>query len=433
MTAVLPLWAACSLAPAGLDAKIRVNLGGQSSFSAHMNNALLAPDPSGLFAAGGYPPDINQYECFMLNVDGDGIAPWNPDSRWYNPKNPHSCRYPGVSSAAISSADPSGVVEMSVPAGAARLVQVLGFNTSGNGCAIGKDWESIERYLQHNAIESSAFWSEVGWTSADLFTDTTLDITSTYDYTNPVMPWTTCAPPPSGGVYDQMIMSAGGLQAYWRLDETAGPQAYDLGPFHFNGSYNVFNSVVGVLSNDMAQFFAPGANMATAVTSSSALNQGPVTGPGGVGTGGFTFEFWIQGTGFCGVNTDIARAQSSVAYKKYSIGCGPTGVYTNVQDDVANVDNAAGTTPTTTTLTDGNWHLLTAVRDNNQNMLILYMDGSSIGSTAMTAGQAITPDQGFSTVATNVTLDEIAIFNRALTQTEIHNHYLYPGGGGPPP
>jgi hypothetical protein len=86
----------------------------------------------------------------------------------------------------------------------------------------------------------------------------------------------------------------------------------------------------------------------------------------------------------------------------------------------------------TTDLTDGNWHHVVAVRDNSSGQNILYVDGSEEDA------KTVTYTTGFEsgTAALNIgwlnlsghyrfngTLDEVALYDRALTAEEILQHY----------
>ncbi|HTL12850.1 MAG TPA: LamG domain-containing protein [Bdellovibrionota bacterium] len=423
VTAALPLWAACSLAPAGVDTKLRVNLGGQSSFSAQMNNGLISGDPSGLFVTG--PPDVNQFECFALNVDGNGIKGMTPDSQWYSPKDPHSCRYPGVGSAAVSPADPSsGVIEMSVPAGAARLVQVLGFSSGGRGCNIGRNLGEIMGYLHPYGLDGPDNWLEAGWAVADLYGDTTLDITSSYDPVNPVPAWTQCAP---NQTYDQLVLSDAAnnnLRAYWRLEDGTGTSApaHDSS-LHQDGTYTGTSSPGAIKDGGNSMLFSAGQFLTAPTNATFNFNSGQ----------GITFEFWFKYGGsvntLCNTNSPIAHLYASGAAPQLGIGCGPTptnGVYFNVQEDGGvNVDNAW--VSAATRIDDGNWHYLAGVRDPGSGSVLIYVDGLS-GNVPLTAnGTLYSLDQGFSTQVYPAYFDEIAVYSRALAPGDIatrFNHHL---------
>ncbi len=86
----------------------------------------------------------------------------------------------------------------------------------------------------------------------------------------------------------------------------------------------------------------------------------------------------------------------------------------------------------TTDLKDGNWHHVVAVRDNSSGQNILYVDGSEEDA------KTVTYTTGFEsgTAALNIgwlnlsghyrfngTLDEVALYDRALTAEEILQHY----------
>ena len=89
---------------------------------------------------------------------------------------------------------------------------------------------------------------------------------------------------------------------------------------------------------------------------------------------------------------------------------------------------------TGTKINDNNWHLITAVRDESINQNRVYVDGVLIDSETfnytggfasdviMTVGYLFNPIQT-QRFFLDAKVDELALFNRALSQSEITNHY----------
>lgn len=127
------------------------------------------------------------------------------------------------------------------------------------------------------------------------------------------------------------------------------------------------------------------------------------------------------------------------ALAKDSINQGyPESSYFNLFDDLSLTQNVQGTyfsPPQYNTITDGTWHLLVGTFDGaNQNMT-LYYDGNLIGSSATTItnissstgyflmGADFNSDISNYAYFLNGSLDDVAIFNRVLTQNEITDYY----------
>ena len=86
---------------------------------------------------------------------------------------------------------------------------------------------------------------------------------------------------------------------------------------------------------------------------------------------------------------------------------------------------------------DGNWHHVVGVHDAATSTVYLYVDGSEVAkqtSTTFSADFASTEgvSVGWLNIAPNYyfngTLDEVAIYDRALTATEVGEHYAAEGG-----
>ena len=84
---------------------------------------------------------------------------------------------------------------------------------------------------------------------------------------------------------------------------------------------------------------------------------------------------------------------------------------------------------------DGNWHHLAAVRDGNSGHTLLYVDGELQADSARTYMNNFVADVNIQVANLYIDytnkyfyegkLDEIAIYNRALTADEIRAHYRH--------
>jgi hypothetical protein len=113
------------------------------------------------------------------------------------------------------------------------------------------------------------------------------------------------------------------------------------------------------------------------------------------------------------------------------------------------VRNAAGTvsgaSSSIVTANDGKWHHAVGVCDEAGGKVYLYLDGVQVASANITAGSGILSSSmpltigaresaNFTTVSNDFQfigkIDEVALYNRALSATEVLNHY-YGSGVGP--
>ena len=86
----------------------------------------------------------------------------------------------------------------------------------------------------------------------------------------------------------------------------------------------------------------------------------------------------------------------------------------------------------TTNIADGNWHNVTVVLDNSNGTLKMYLDGSQEGTTySFTSGQNLTQFANtlyigktfFNERYWNGSIDQVRIFNRAITANEVETLY----------
>jgi hypothetical protein len=131
----------------------------------------------------------------------------------------------------------------------------------------------------------------------------------------------------------------------------------------------------------------------------------------------FTFECWFKSTATTGQPTFIRRDGNGAAYL-LRLNAGKIEFYCNQAGIV-----------TTASYADGNWHHVVGVK--NGTATTLYVDGTQVGTgTGGTVAQATGAQPiylGESTSAASEmmkgTLDEVAIYNVALTSTQVTNHH----------
>jgi len=194
----------------------------------------------------------------------------------------------------------------------------------------------------------------------------------------------------------------GNTIALFHMDENTGTQIYDESRFSNNGTISGATWVAG--KNGIGLSF-DGVNDYVAL----ANNLPNLTD--------FAVEFW-----FTKCNAARGHAFSSGSSSSnnlmFDFNDGGYGVW------VYWMSNGAKYVRTATTYNDGNWHHLLVTRSGSA--VTLYMDGVSkattTDSTAIVAG-SIRIGDNYGSYPWNGSLDEVAIFNRSLSTSEVLAHY----------
>ena len=210
--------------------------------------------------------------------------------------------------------------------------------------------------------------------------------------------------------------------AYWKLDETGGTSYYDF--------YDGLDGTCG----DQCPTPATGhINGGQAFDGSS--NEIDVPRDEAFDwsqTDSFSIEFWMQtdSASTCSGNQVVVGRDDSSTPLHWWVGCqngGDSGEAAFFLIDTAGtLYSAIGTTD----LTDGAWHHVVATRDAGADQIHIYVDGAVQDSTSATYGAGF----GSSTAALNIghllgghhfdgIVDEVALYNRTLSEAEILLHY----------
>ncbi len=148
----------------------------------------------------------------------------------------------------------------------------------------------------------------------------------------------------------------------------------------------------------------------------------------------FTISFWMKSSTSSGNNAVIIGRNAVNSSMHWWIGLNPQGQAVFMLRDVNHIGDLAGNAGPS--LTDGNWHYVTAVRNPETNMNMLYVDGVKVGELYYNY------DNGFEgTAPINIgymqlgdgfhysgSLDEVKLYERALTEADIAEEYN--GGAG---
>ena len=212
-----------------------------------------------------------------------------------------------------------------------------------------------------------------------------------------------------------------GLVSYWKLDETSGNAIDELGANNgtlVNGAW----CTQGVSGKIGKAFEFTAANFGTGYDMGSGLQSG---------TSSWSASLWVKMINTIGrayfiqwgadSGLDGLRVESDTTYHGAATFAGTSSSWSVTGD--SSVD-----------LSDGNWHHIVVVADRS-GLLQIYTDTiagstsniSSISSDNISNSTNFTIIKNFG-VATGVIVDEMGLWNRALTGTEIST--LYNSGTG---
>ena len=211
---------------------------------------------------------------------------------------------------------------------------------------------------------------------------------------------------------------------YWKLDDTSNTQAFDSGPSHNNGSYfgsGTFSfSQLGLNLGSTASVLFPGSGNSMICSS---VFQSPTS---------FSIEAWFK--------TTTTSGGEIIGFGSSQVGLSATSDRTIYMDDsgllyfVVTYLGAESVITTSLPYNDGAPHHVVGTLSTSG--MFLYVDGVSVPSSASISSADIYSgfwrvggDQlsGFpGTISSNYfngTLDEVAIYPTALTQTRVQAHY----------
>lgn len=217
------------------------------------------------------------------------------------------------------------------------------------------------------------------------------------------------------------------LVAHYKLNEETGSTIVDSSGNGFNGTW--YDNV----NDNVAEEFV-------AAKDSTGISFDGVSGGGGddyidLGTtniltgreAAFSICTWVK--------LDTLTSAEYIIYGRY--GGGVSGAFLFQADSNSKWGIETGTGGfnnmyANTRLTPGAWTHLCAVR--NGGTLYFYKNGAADGSTAYTQPNSIVGADQFITagqvsLALDGTLDDLRIYTRTLTPTEVNNLYLATGGG----
>ncbi len=230
--------------------------------------------------------------------------------------------------------------------------------------------------------------------------DCALTLTSNKAYVNG------CTPPPKNMV------------AWWMLDEGSGTLVRDM-----------------VGGNDLTTTGTTSWNIGTYVGNSMHVSSGYASrttqAAGGfldLGTGDFSIDAWVRGTGSAsGTRTIFDKRQFSPDTRGVSLYLSNGRLGVQLADGLFTNWNASTTVPF-----DGAWHHVAATVKRASNGGTLYVDGAVVltfspttrpGSLTNTGAIRLGQASNGSSSALNADIDEVEVFKRALSASEIDALY----------
>ncbi len=209
-----------------------------------------------------------------------------------------------------------------------------------------------------------------------------------------------------------------GLNHYWRLDDDTSPYRDSVGSADANCA-TCPSRTTGLIQS--AQNFDG---------VSDALSAGDIASINWNSSQSFSIEFWTQKSTSCvGEDAVIGRTDSQTQLKWW-VGCNGSG---KAVFELFDKSGSGRSLIGTTSIVDGDWHHIVAVRDAGTGQNRLYVDGALEASASQSYGDGFisqtavlnvgwlddsTVDYHFSGV-----VDEVAIHNGALSTADISQHY----------
>lgn len=224
------------------------------------------------------------------------------------------------------------------------------------------------------------------------------------------------------------------IVAYWKLDETSGTSASDAtGNSHTatlqtNASFVSGGKINYGLQPATSGTDAAGACIAGGSAGALDFSQYP-----------FSMSAWIKTTNNTSVgNGDMAVVMGTISsspYDSFNIQMHMTSPIGSMYATYRTATNTYATGNTATAYNDGAWHHVVYTVDSSGNMT-LYVDGASAAtgtaSGTMSTGKSFSIGVNRPTANTSDqwvgTLDEVGVWSRALTSTEVTT--LYNSGAG---
>ncbi len=244
----------------------------------------------------------------------------------------------------------------------------------------------------------------------------------------PTAAGTTTPYTPTSSIYSSAVLADHPV-AYYPLDETSGNVAHDATGDGYNGTINggVTLGVPGAITSTVGD---------TAMRLDGHTGYISLGDPAALQPAKLSIELWLKTTANTQGNAEVLRKR----YYGYEITL-QGGV---VSFDVADANNQGATVSSSRPLDDGQYHHIVATYDGSA--VALYVDGQ-LNQSLPTGGIYYLPDAiaigrdgGHSGSYLDGTVDDVSIYNYALTPAQVTKHFQAAqagatggaaGGGGP--
>ena len=216
-----------------------------------------------------------------------------------------------------------------------------------------------------------------------------------------------------------LIKGGKGLVGYYKLDEASGTTAIDWSGFENNGT------ITGATVNQIGQVD----KAYTLATTDYVTVSDPADGSLDFGTGDFTLMAWFKTSDTTSEQNIITKGGTSNAVAGYRLSVNDLGsggdIWVGLSDGTTLSSCALGSG-----YTDGLWHQVAMVTTRSSNVITVYIDGDLLDtcSTTSTAGSSSSANN-FTISYTDSTedfvgsLDDVRVFNRALSSSEVNEIY----------
>lgn len=210
--------------------------------------------------------------------------------------------------------------------------------------------------------------------------------------------------------------------SYWRLDETNGVVAYDVVGAN-NGTYNnVTQGQPGYSSSDSDKAAKFGPTIPSYVDAGTNINFASAANRS------FTIEAWVKGPLQSG-DVGIITKGTGAGGEQFNLDTGNGGAFRFFVREAGGGAKLASSN----VKPDGAWHHLVAVVDASSSAINFYVDGTdvadaSLGTGILASSHAISigarqSGSGAYDLQFNGVIDEVAIYNTALTWNQVTAHF----------
>ena len=210
-----------------------------------------------------------------------------------------------------------------------------------------------------------------------------------------------------------------GMVGYWKLDETGGAPYVDSYADLDATCSSCPTPATGTVGG--AQSFNAGEDDGVQIPDDGSFDWGA--------DDSFTVEYWMKTSSSTSGNRVIVGRDGGPTGLHWWIGCDDNGTARfQLKDTSDHGRYIGGTGPT---LNDGAWHLIAAVRDDSAGLNTIYVDGAVVDTAyynyTSDFAESVPVNLGYIDLSHNYNydglVDEVAHYDRALSQSEIQDHY----------